>query len=44
MMGKYQKLPYSGILKEIGREEDPGIAGEDRLSQKRVEAGMNYGS
>jgi hypothetical protein len=44
MMGKYQKLPYSGILKEIGREEDPGIAGDDRLSKKQAEAGMNYNS
>jgi hypothetical protein len=44
MMGKYQKLPYSGILKERGREEDRGIDGEDRLSKKRAEAGMNYGS
>jgi hypothetical protein len=44
MMGKYQKLPYSGILKETGREEYPGIDGEDRLSKKRAEAGMSYSS
>jgi hypothetical protein len=30
-MGKYQRLPYCGILKETGREEDLRIAGEDRL-------------
>jgi len=39
-MGKYQKLPYYGTLKEVGRE-DLRIAGEDRLSKKWVEAGMN---
>jgi hypothetical protein len=44
MMGKYQKLPYSGILREIGKGEHPGIAGEGRLSKKWVEAGMKYGS
>jgi hypothetical protein len=27
--------------KEAGREENLRIAGEDRLSKKRVEAGMN---
>jgi hypothetical protein len=40
-MGKYQRLPYCGILKEAGKEEDLRIAGEDRLSNKRVEGGMN---
>jgi hypothetical protein len=34
-MGKHQRPPYYGILKEAGK------AGEDRLSKKRVEAGMN---
>jgi hypothetical protein len=28
-------------LKEVGREEDLRIAGEDRSPKKRVEAGMN---
>jgi len=40
-MGKYQKRPYYGTLKEVGREEDLRIAGEDRSSRKRVEAGTN---
>jgi hypothetical protein len=40
-MGKYQRLPYYGILKEAGREEDLRIAREDRLSKKRVDTGMN---
>jgi hypothetical protein len=31
---------FYGILKEAGKEEDLRIAGEDRLSKKRVEAGM----
>jgi hypothetical protein len=35
-MGKYQRPPYYGILREAGREEE-----EDRLPKKRVEAGMN---
>jgi hypothetical protein len=43
-MGKYQRLPYYGILREAGRAEDLRVAGEDRLSKKRVEAGMNKGS
>jgi hypothetical protein len=30
-------------LKEAGREEDLTLAGEDRSSKKRVEAGMNKG-
>jgi hypothetical protein len=28
-MGKYQRLPYYGILMEAEREEDQKIAGED---------------
>jgi hypothetical protein len=40
-MGKYQKLPYYETLKEVGREEDLRIAGEDRSSKKWVETGMN---
>jgi hypothetical protein len=40
-MGKYQRAPYYGIRREAGREEDLRIAGEVRLSKKRVEAGMN---
>jgi hypothetical protein len=43
-MGKYQKLPYYGTLKEAGREEDLRLVGEDRSPKKWVEAGMNYGS
>ena len=33
-MGKSQKRPYYGTLKEAGREEDLRIAGEDRSSRK----------
>jgi hypothetical protein len=40
-MGKYQRPPYYGILRETEREEDQRIAGEDRLTKKRGEAGMN---
>jgi hypothetical protein len=29
-MEKYQRLPYSGPLKETGREEDRKTAGEDQ--------------
>jgi hypothetical protein len=43
-MGKCQRPPYCGILREAGREEDQKIAGEDRLSKELGEAGMNYGS
>jgi hypothetical protein len=43
-MGKYQKPPYCGTLKEAGREENQRLAGEDRLSKKQAEARMNYGS
>jgi len=38
--GQYLKF-YYGTLKEVGREEDLRIAGEDRSSKKWVEAGMN---
>jgi hypothetical protein len=41
MMEKYQKPPYNGTLREAGRQEDQKIVGEDRLSNKRGEAGMN---
>jgi hypothetical protein len=41
MTEKYRRPPYNGTLREAGREEDQRIAGEDRLSKKRVEAGMN---
>jgi hypothetical protein len=43
-MGKYQKPPYYGTLKEVGREEELRLAGEDRSPKKWVEAGTNYGS
>jgi hypothetical protein len=43
-MGKYQKPPYYGTLKEEGREEHLILAGEDQSSKKRAGAGMNYGS
>ena len=43
-MGKYQKPPYYGTLKEAGREEDLRLAGKDRSPKKWVEAGTNYGS
>jgi len=39
--GEYQKQPYFGTLREIGREEDREAAGKDRKSKKRVQAGMN---
>jgi len=29
-MERYQRLPYFGILRGTGREEDREIAGEDR--------------
>jgi hypothetical protein len=41
MMEKYQTPTYYGILREAGRQEDQTIAGEDRLSKKQGEAGMN---
>jgi hypothetical protein len=37
-MGKYQRPPYYGILKETRREEDLRIAKEDWLSKKPLEA------
>jgi hypothetical protein len=40
-MGKHQRLPYYAICREAEREEDQRIVGEDRLSKKRGEAGMN---
>jgi hypothetical protein len=40
-MVKYQRPPYYGILRVAGREEDEIIVGEDRLSKKQVEDGMN---
>jgi hypothetical protein len=40
-MRKQQRPPYYGILKEAERQEDLRIAGEDRLSRKLVEAGMD---
>jgi len=40
-MGKYQKLPYYGTLKAVGREEDLRIDGEDLSSKNWVEGGMN---
>jgi hypothetical protein len=41
MMGKDQRPPYNGTLREAGREEDQNIVGEDRLSKKWGEVGMN---
>jgi hypothetical protein len=29
-VGEYQRLPYYGIIRKAGREEDLRIAGEDR--------------
>jgi hypothetical protein len=43
-MERYQRRPYYGTLREIGREEDRKTAGEDQQLRKRAEAGMNYGS
>jgi hypothetical protein len=40
-MERYQKLSYFGTLKEAGKEEDRGIAGEDKLTRKWVEAETN---
>jgi hypothetical protein len=37
MMERYQRLPYYGTLREVGRKENQKIAGEDRLSKKRGE-------
>ena len=41
------EVPKAAVLwnpKEVGREEDLRLAGEDRSPKKWVEAGMNYGS
>jgi hypothetical protein len=40
-MGQYQKSPYNGNLREARKVEDQKIVGEDRLSKKWGEAGMN---
>jgi hypothetical protein len=40
-MGKYQKLPYYGTLKEVGR---PKTSWRRSVTKKWVEAGTNYGS
>jgi hypothetical protein len=42
--GEYQKPPYCGTLKEVRREEDLRLAGEDRSSKERAGDGMNYSS
>ena len=42
--GSTKSTPYYGTLKEVGREDDLRLAGEDRSPKKWVEAGMNYGS
>jgi hypothetical protein len=41
--GSTKTRPY-GTLKDVGTEEDPRLAREDRSPKKWVEAGMNYGS
>jgi hypothetical protein len=38
---KQTAISARGIVTEAGREEDQRIAGEDQLSKKQVEAGMN---
>jgi hypothetical protein len=43
-MEKYQKPLYYGTLKEVGREEDLRLAGEDRSPKKWAVAGTNYSS
>jgi hypothetical protein len=40
MMEKHQRLPYSGTIREAGREEHQKIVGEDRLSKMQGEVGM----
>jgi hypothetical protein len=37
----YQRPPYYGNSREAGREKDQKIVGEDRLSKKQGEVGMN---
>jgi hypothetical protein len=39
--GKYQRPPYKGTLREAQREEDQTTVGEDQLSKKQGEVGMN---
>jgi hypothetical protein len=39
---KYQSTPFTGTLKEAGREDDQNIVGENRLSKKRGEAEMMF--
>jgi hypothetical protein len=41
MLEKYQKPPYYGTLRDGRREEDEKIVGEDQLSRKQGEAGIN---
>jgi hypothetical protein len=40
-MGKYRRPPYCRNFNAAGREEDQRIAGENRLSKKRVQVGIN---
>jgi hypothetical protein len=40
-VGKYQRPSFHGILRESGIEEEHRKAGEDRLSKKQGETGMN---
>jgi hypothetical protein len=40
-MGKYQKPPYYGTLREAGREEDLKNSWRRSVSKKLVEAGMD---
>jgi hypothetical protein len=42
-MEGYQRRPYYGTLREIGREEYRKTAGENQQLRKRAEDGMNYG-
>jgi hypothetical protein len=39
--GEIPKVALQWTLREAGREEDQKIVGEDRLSKKRGEVGMN---
>jgi hypothetical protein len=41
MMEKYQRPPYSGTLREVGRDVDQKIVGEDWLSKKWREDEMS---
>jgi hypothetical protein len=40
-MEKYQKPPYNRTFREAVTKEEQKIDGEDRLSKKPGEAGMN---